>query len=133
MARGDDDLDLHRLVLVVAHGYLPRALRDAAADDVVIHLAAVSHYIEGLSHLDAHPLTTRRVVDSILAYELLSTAWIGLIHAHDPLRKRNTQIVRRTVLEVEVDAEPSSSVTCFCSFCPRERGQLCWVPASYHG
>ncbi len=88
------------LVLVVAKLDTPAALVDARADDAVVHLTAVADHVERLAHLDAHLLVARRVIDAVLADELLRAAAIVLVDPHHAGRQRHAEAVGFGVLEL---------------------------------
>src|SRR6266511_4665789 len=74
----------HRLVLlfVVAQRDLPLDLPQARAELAPVLLRALADHVEGLAQLDLHALVLGRVVDPVLADELLAACRIGLVDAH---------------------------------------------------
>src|ERR1700722_15790397 len=100
-----DVKDLLDHVFVVAERDLPFALRGAAAQRGPRHLLAVADHVERLAHLDPDLLVAWRVIDLVLADELLRPALVGLVDADDALRQCHPEVVVSVVLDVEVHAD----------------------------
>src|SRR5882724_2478885 len=94
-----------RRILVIAQLDLPSAFVHARADGLPSRLRAVSHDVEGFAKLDPDAFVARRVLNRVLADELLLTAFVCFVDAHRALGQRHTQVVRHLVLEVQIHAD----------------------------
>src|SRR5437667_9014406 len=86
------------LLLVVAQRDLPLDLVEIGGDLPPLLLRALADQVEGVAHLDLHALVLGRVVDPVLADELLAAGRVGLVHAHLALGQRHAEPVVLRVL-----------------------------------
>ena len=102
---GLDDGDRLVVLLVVAQRDLPLDLVEIGGDLAPLLLRALADHVEGVAHLDHHALVPGRVVDPVLADELLAAGGVGLVDADLALGQRQAEPVLLAVLDVEVDAD----------------------------
>ena len=102
---GLDDGDRLRLALVVTERNLPLDLVEVRGDLLEVLLGALADQIECVAHLDLHALVLGRVVDPVLADELLTARGVRLVDPDLALRQRQAQPVLLAVLDFEVDRD----------------------------
>src|SRR3989475_7113405 len=93
------------LALVVAEGDFPLDLVEVRGELLEILLRALADQVEGVAHLDLHALVLGRVVDPVLADELLAARAVGLVDTNLALGQRQAEAVLLAVLDLEVDRD----------------------------